>query len=117
MSPIEQLRAKRKALTVEELAELLCIAVRNSVQGGGRRSRPVLPCTNVDRPVDGGGVPMLVVPTSTSAIGSWLALAPAAGFIAVMERRARLEDEFLSTNLPSYKTDAALVPIGVPSRQ
>jgi hypothetical protein len=111
---IEQLRAKRKALTVEELAELLCIAVRNSVQGAGRRSRPVLPCTNVDRPVDGGGVPMLAVPTSTSAIGSWIALAPAAGFIAVIERRAWLEDEFLVRNLHGYKKYASLVPSGLP---
>jgi hypothetical protein len=116
MSLIEQLRAKSKALTVEELAALFCIAVRNSVQGGGGLSCPALSCANVARPVDRGGLPMIAVPTSTSDIDSWLALAPAGGFLAVMERRARLEDEFLSTNLLIYKTDAALVPIGVPSQ-
>ncbi len=56
------------------------------------------------------------VPTSALAIGSWLALAPAAGFIAVILRRAQLEDEFLTTNLRGYKTYAALVPSGLPSR-
>jgi len=56
------------------------------------------------------------VPTSALAIGSWLALAPAAGFIAVIIRRAQLEDEFLTTNLRGYKTYAAFVPSGLPSR-
>ncbi len=56
------------------------------------------------------------IPTSALAIGSWLALAPAAGFIAVIIRRAQLEDEFLTTNLRGYKTYAAFVPSGLPSR-
>jgi len=56
------------------------------------------------------------IPTSALAIGSWLALAPAAGFIAVIVRRAQLEDEFLTTNLRGYKTYAAFVPSGLPSR-
>ena len=41
----------------------------------------------------------IAVPTSALAIGSWLALAPAAGFVAVIFRRARVEDEFLVRNL------------------
>jgi protein-S-isoprenylcysteine O-methyltransferase Ste14 len=57
---------------------------------------------------------MLAVPTSTTAIGSWIALAPAAGFIAVIERRGRLEDEFLVRNLHGYKKYASLVPGGLP---
>jgi protein-S-isoprenylcysteine O-methyltransferase Ste14 len=56
----------------------------------------------------------IAVPTSALAIGSWLALAPAAGFVAVIVRRARVEDEFLARNLPGYKSYAALVPSGLP---
>lgn len=56
----------------------------------------------------------IAVPASALAIGSWLALAPAAGFVAVIFRRARLEDEFLVRNLPGYKSYAALVPSGLP---
>ena len=56
----------------------------------------------------------IAVPTSAIAIGSWLALVPAAGFVAVIFRRARLEDEFLARNLHGYKTYAALVPSGLP---
>ena len=54
------------------------------------------------------------VSTSALAIGSWLALAPAAGFVAVIFRRARLEDEFLVRNLHGYKKYASLVPSGLP---
>jgi protein-S-isoprenylcysteine O-methyltransferase Ste14 len=54
------------------------------------------------------------VPASALAIGSWLALAPAAGFVAFIFRRAQLEDEFLVRNLPGYKRYAALVPSGLP---
>jgi hypothetical protein len=39
---------------------------------------------------------------------------PAAGFVAVIFRRTRLEDEFLVTNLRRYKKYAALVPSGLP---
>jgi len=56
----------------------------------------------------------IAVPTSALAIGSWLALAPAAGFVAFIFRRAQLEDEFLMRNLPGYKSYAALVPSGLP---
>jgi protein-S-isoprenylcysteine O-methyltransferase Ste14 len=56
----------------------------------------------------------IAVLTSALSIGSWLALAPAAGFVAVIFRRARLEDEFLVTNLHRYKKYAALVPSGLP---
>jgi len=56
----------------------------------------------------------IAVPTSALSIGSWLALAPAAGFVAVIFRRARVEDQFLVRNLPGYKSYAALVPSGLP---
>jgi len=56
----------------------------------------------------------IAVPTSALAIGSWLALAPAAGFVAVIFRRARVEDEFLLRNLHGYKKYASLVPSGLP---
>jgi protein-S-isoprenylcysteine O-methyltransferase Ste14 len=56
----------------------------------------------------------IAVPTSAVAIGSWLGLAPSAGFVAVIFRRARVEDEFLVRNLPGYKSYAALVPSGLP---
>jgi hypothetical protein len=47
------------------------------------------------------------VPTSAIAIGSWIALIPAAGFAAVVASRARWEDEFLRNNLPGYQTYAS----------
>jgi protein-S-isoprenylcysteine O-methyltransferase Ste14 len=56
----------------------------------------------------------IAVPTSALSIGSWLALAPAAGFVAVIFRRARVEDEFLVRNLHGYKKYASLVPSGLP---
>jgi protein-S-isoprenylcysteine O-methyltransferase Ste14 len=56
----------------------------------------------------------IAVPASALAIGSWLALAPAAGFVAVIFRRARVEDEFLVRNLHGYKKYASLVPSGLP---
>ncbi len=56
----------------------------------------------------------IAVPTSALAIGSWVALAPAAGFVAVIFRRARAEDEFLVRNLRGYKKYASLVPSGLP---
>jgi hypothetical protein len=57
----------------------------------------------------------IAVPTTAVAIGSWLGLAPAAGFVAVIFRRARVEYQFLVRNLPGYKSYAALVPSGLPS--
>ena len=59
----------------------------------------------------------IAAPASAIAIGSWLALAPAAGFLLVIVRRARLEDEFLTRNLTGYKTYASLVPSCFPSLQ
>lgn len=44
----------------------------------------------------------VAIPASALAIGSWLALIPAAGFCAVIVRRARVEDDFLKRNLPGY---------------
>ena len=56
----------------------------------------------------------IAVPTSALSIGSWLALAPAAGFVAVIFRRAQVEDEFLGRNLHGYRKYAALIPSGLP---
>jgi protein-S-isoprenylcysteine O-methyltransferase Ste14 len=59
----------------------------------------------------------IAIPASALAIGSWLALVPAAAFNIVLVRRAWLEDEFLTTNLAGYEMYATLVPSGIPSRQ
>jgi protein-S-isoprenylcysteine O-methyltransferase Ste14 len=56
----------------------------------------------------------IAVPTSALSIGSWLALAPAAGFVAVIFHRTRVEDEFLGRNLRGYRKYAALIPSGLP---
>lgn len=45
---------------------------------------------------------IIAIPASALAIGSWLALIPAAGFCVVIVRRARMEDGFLKQNLPGY---------------
>ncbi|MDE3180967.1 MAG: hypothetical protein KGM47_15075 [Acidobacteriota bacterium] len=45
---------------------------------------------------------LVAIPASAIAIGSWLALIPAAGFCAVIMRRAGMEDEFLKRNLAGY---------------
>ena len=42
------------------------------------------------------------VPASALAIGSWIALMPAAGFVLLIKHRAHLEGEFLRNNLPGY---------------
>lgn len=42
------------------------------------------------------------VPASALAIGSWIALMPAAGFVLLVKHRAHREDEFLRNNLPGY---------------
>ena len=42
------------------------------------------------------------VPASALAIGSWIALIPAGGFVLLIKRRAQLEDEFLRNNLSGY---------------
>ncbi len=41
---------------------------------------------------------IIAIPASALAIGSWLALLPAAGFCAVILRCARIEDKFLKRN-------------------
>jgi protein-S-isoprenylcysteine O-methyltransferase Ste14 len=57
------------------------------------------------------------VPASALAIGSWIALAPAVGFVLVILRRTQLEDEFLQKNLPGYAEYARRVPARlVPTR-
>jgi protein-S-isoprenylcysteine O-methyltransferase Ste14 len=45
---------------------------------------------------------IIAIPASAIAIGSWLALIPAAGFCTVIFRRARAEDGFLKQNLAGY---------------
>ena len=45
---------------------------------------------------------LIAIPAAALAIGSWLALIPAAGFGLVIVRRARKEDEFLKQNLSGY---------------
>ena len=42
------------------------------------------------------------VPASALAVGSWIALIPAGGFVLLIKRRAQLEDEFLRNNLSGY---------------
>jgi protein-S-isoprenylcysteine O-methyltransferase Ste14 len=46
---------------------------------------------------------MIAIPASSFAIGSWLALIPAAGFDLIILRRAQREDEFLPEELPGYR--------------
>jgi len=55
---------------------------------------------------------LISVPSSALAIGSWLALIPACGFVFVILRRACLEDQFLRANLPGYIDYANHVPRG-----
>ena len=55
-----------------------------------------------------GYLAMLVaIPASAIALRSWIALIPAAGFIATIAKRARIEDELLMQNLAGYKSSAA----------
>jgi len=53
------------------------------------------------------------VPASAVAIGSWLALIPAGAFVAAICERAKLEEQFLKTNLPGYAEYAKTVPSGL----
>ena len=53
---------------------------------------------------------LMSVPASALAIGSWLALPPAAAFAVVILRRTQLEDEFLKKYLPGYSYYASRVP-------
>jgi protein-S-isoprenylcysteine O-methyltransferase Ste14 len=50
------------------------------------------------------------VPATALAIGSWLALVPAAAFVLLIRRRAQFEDEFLRKNLSGYGDYARRVP-------
>jgi protein-S-isoprenylcysteine O-methyltransferase Ste14 len=59
-----------------------------------------------------GYLAMLIsAPASALAIGSWLALAPAAAFAVVIAWRTQLEDEFLKKSLPDYEEYANRVPV------
>jgi len=50
-----------------------------------------------------GYVAMIIsVPASGLAIGSWLALVPAAAFCLVIRNRVRAEEDFLQKNLAGY---------------
>jgi protein-S-isoprenylcysteine O-methyltransferase Ste14 len=56
---------------------------------------------------------IVAIPASALAIGSWIALIPAALFCAITVWRARREDVFLKQNLPGYKDYMERVPGGV----
>jgi protein-S-isoprenylcysteine O-methyltransferase Ste14 len=56
---------------------------------------------------------VISMPTSAIAIGSWIALIPAAGFAALVAWRASWEDEFLRNNLPGYDAYTRQVPVGL----
>jgi len=53
---------------------------------------------------------LIALPTSALAIGSWLALIPAACFVLTVLRRVRTEDRFLHKHLPGYADYAHRVP-------
>ena len=52
------------------------------------------------------------LPASALAIGSWIALIPACGFVFLIWRRACFEDSFLRTSLPGYIDYANRVRLG-----
>ena len=56
---------------------------------------------------------IIAIPASALAIGSWIALIPAALFCTITVWRARREDVFLKQNLPGYKDYMESVPGGV----
>jgi protein-S-isoprenylcysteine O-methyltransferase Ste14 len=56
---------------------------------------------------------IVAIPASALAIGSWIALIPAALFCAITVWRAGKEDAFLKRNLPGYKDYMERVPGGV----
>jgi protein-S-isoprenylcysteine O-methyltransferase Ste14 len=56
---------------------------------------------------------IVAIPASALAIGSWIALIPAAFFCAITVWRARREDAFLKQNLPGYKDYMESVPGGI----
>lgn len=57
---------------------------------------------------------LISLPASAIAIGSWIALIPAVGFVLVISWRTQLEDQFLKTNLPGYAEYTERVPAGLP---
>jgi len=60
-----------------------------------------------------GYLAMLIsVPSSALAIGSWLALVPACGFVFAILQRICFEDRFLRSSLPGYTDYACRVPWG-----
>ena len=59
---------------------------------------------------------IVAIPASALALGSWMALIPAALFCAITIWRARREDAFLKQNLPGYKDYMESVPGGVVPR-
>jgi protein-S-isoprenylcysteine O-methyltransferase Ste14 len=60
-----------------------------------------------------GYLAMLIsVPSSALAIGSWLALVPACGFVFAILQRICFEDRFLRNSLPGYTDYACRVPWG-----
>lgn len=60
-----------------------------------------------------GYLAMLIsVPSSALAIGSWLALVPACGFVFAILQRICFEDRFLRNSLPGYADYACRVPWG-----
>lgn len=56
---------------------------------------------------------LIAIPASALAIGSWLALIPAAGFSLVIVRRAWMEGDFLKRNLAGYIDYMQRVPGGI----
>jgi protein-S-isoprenylcysteine O-methyltransferase Ste14 len=56
---------------------------------------------------------LIALPASAIALGSWLALIPTSAFVAVIVRRARIEDEFLMQNLFGYNSYASRVRVGI----
>lgn len=54
------------------------------------------------------------IPASAVALGSWLALIPATGFLLVIQHRAGIEDKFLRLHLAGYAEYAQRVPSGLP---
>jgi protein-S-isoprenylcysteine O-methyltransferase Ste14 len=56
---------------------------------------------------------IIFVPASALAIGSWIALIPAAVFCAITVWRARREDVFLKENLAGYVDYMECVPGGI----
>lgn len=53
------------------------------------------------------------IPASALAVGSWLALIPALGFVLVIFRRTRVEDEFLMRSLSGYRSYARQIRGGL----